>query len=331
MARTETEITSTWKTLHPPLVSVACITYNHETCIRDALEGFLMQVTDFPFEVIIGEDCSTDGTLHIVEEYRKRYPGIIKLLPSSKNLGIAGNFIRTVNAAKGEYIACCEGDDYWIDRAKLQQQVEFLETHNEFSMTAHRVHVVDNTKHGVRYTLYDTFPKCVFTTEDILAKHCIPTLSLVFRANRLHFPDWYHSCRSLDIAMELILSLSGPGEFFPREMGVYRHHDGGITKRRKNEKEILYKSLYLFRSFDRYSNGRFSLHVRKRMASIHFSYALHRMLDVEFAECGHSLLTAFRLSPHHFIFELIPSLMERLSTYLLHKAGFRHAIHSLLS
>ena len=113
-----------------PLVSISCITYNHEPYIVQALNGFLMQKTTFPFEVLIHDDASTDGTTEIIKGYAQKYPEIIKPLYEEENQWIKGrrgsaefNFPR----ARGKYIAFCEGDDYWIDENKLQMQVDFLE------------------------------------------------------------------------------------------------------------------------------------------------------------------------------------------------------------
>jgi glycosyltransferase involved in cell wall biosynthesis len=121
-----------------PLVSIVTITYNHEPWIPMAIEGVLMQKVSFPIEYIIAEDCSTDGTRKICEQYAQKYPDIIKLLPSDKNYGAVENEHRAFVAAKGKYIATCEGDDYWTDPLKLQKQVDFLEAHSDYSVTFHR-------------------------------------------------------------------------------------------------------------------------------------------------------------------------------------------------
>ena len=118
-----------------PLVSIDCITYNHEAYIRDALEGFLMQKTDFTFEVLIHDDASTDQTANIIRKYEKKYPDIIKPIYQkdnqySKGIQISRQF--QYPRARGKYIAICEGDDYWIDPYKLQKQVDFLEAHHDY-------------------------------------------------------------------------------------------------------------------------------------------------------------------------------------------------------
>ena len=109
-------------------VSVAMITYNHERFIAQAIESVLMQQTDFAVELVIGEDCSTDGTRAIVRDYGERYPERIRLLLPEHNLGMMPNFVATLKACRGQYVASVEGDDYWTDPHKLQKQVDFLES-----------------------------------------------------------------------------------------------------------------------------------------------------------------------------------------------------------
>ncbi len=125
-----------------PLVSVKMITYNHAPFIAQAIEGVLQQKTNFPFELVIGEDCSTDGTREIVHEYQTKYPGIIRVITSDKNVGMKTNGLRTLKACRGKYIAFCEGDDYWQSPHKLQKQVDYLE---------------DNRDCGLVYSSYDVY------------------------------------------------------------------------------------------------------------------------------------------------------------------------------
>src|SRR5690554_1887156 len=129
------------------MVSVVMPTYNHEKYIRQAIEGVLMQISDFLFELIIVEDCSTDNTKNIALEYASQYPGKINVLTSEKNLGITKNYLRSVEGINGKYIAVCEGDDYWTDPLKLQKQVDFMEANPDCSMCFHPVqHVFINNE-----------------------------------------------------------------------------------------------------------------------------------------------------------------------------------------
>lgn len=124
-------------------VSILCLAYNHEKYIKDAIEGFLMQKTNFPMEIIINEDCSTDGTAGIIRDYELKYPEIIKPIYHKKNVysqGININAEYMLPLARGKYVALCDGDDYWTDPYKLQKQYDALENHPECLMCLHQVH-----------------------------------------------------------------------------------------------------------------------------------------------------------------------------------------------
>jgi len=120
--------------MNEPFVSVKTVTYNHSQFIRECIEGVLMQKTNFPFEYIIGEDCSTDNTLEIVNEYARKYPDVIRVITSAQNVGARENGRRTEVACRGKYVAFCEGDDYWTDPYKLQKQVDFLEANPDYGL-----------------------------------------------------------------------------------------------------------------------------------------------------------------------------------------------------
>jgi glycosyltransferase involved in cell wall biosynthesis len=119
------------------LISVCMVTYNHEKWISQAIEGVLMQITKFRIELVIGDDCSKDRTKEIINTYYKKYPEIIRPYFNKENYGLSVNFSQLLNCCNGDYIAICEGDDFWTDRDKLQKQVEFLDSNPEFILTSH--------------------------------------------------------------------------------------------------------------------------------------------------------------------------------------------------
>ncbi|HND88872.1 MAG TPA: glycosyltransferase, partial [Saprospiraceae bacterium] len=125
-----------------PLVSVCMITYKQEAYIGKAIESVLMQQTDFPIELVIGEDASPDGTLRICQHYQALHPDKIRLMTGEKNMGFSWNFARTLWATRGEYIALLEGDDYWTDPLKLQKQVDFLRKSPDFNLHFHNAHLL---------------------------------------------------------------------------------------------------------------------------------------------------------------------------------------------
>jgi len=127
-----------------PLVSVLILTYNQERYISQAISCALAQNTVFPFEIVVGEDCSTDRTRDIVQEFQQKYPEIVRVVTSDTNVGMMKNFLRTVAACHGKYIAFCDGDDYWHNPEKLQIQVDFLENHHDYGMV-----------HGAYYAFFE--------------------------------------------------------------------------------------------------------------------------------------------------------------------------------
>lgn len=108
--------------MEKPIVSICCITYNHESYIKEALDGFVMQKTNFPFEIVISDDCSKDGTREIIAEYKAKHPNLIRDVSPKKNMGAIPNFLYVQKEAIGKYVALCEGDDYWTDPYKLQSK-----------------------------------------------------------------------------------------------------------------------------------------------------------------------------------------------------------------
>jgi len=238
-----------------PLVSIICTAYNHEAFIKDALEGFVIQKTNFPFEIIVHDDASTDNTANIIRVYEAKYPELFINIYQTENQYSKGNgdVAKIVfSAARGKYIALCEGDDYWTDPYKLQKQVDFLEANKDFIMCFHPVNVVyeGNVSRSYPYAPANE----ISVTEDIINNHFIPTLSLVFR-NILpkKFPKWFHKIKSGDVALELILSLNGKVYKFDQEMGVCRRHIKGISNNAEQQKYWQFPRIELLVYFNRYS------------------------------------------------------------------------------
>lgn len=215
-------------------VTIVCITYNQQKYIRDAIESLVTQKTNFNFEIIISDDCSTDNTPTIIKEYAEKYPDIIKPVFREKNIGAIKNFIYSISLVKSEYIALCEGDDYWINPYKLQKQIDFLETNTEYAGCFHPVKVTYENINK-RPTIYpdrkDVKGRKVFTLDDLLQRNYIQTNSVVYRwrfneDNVLDsFPenimpgDWY---------LHLLHAQKGDIAFLPEVMAVYRRNSGGI-------------------------------------------------------------------------------------------------------
>ena len=152
--------------------SVICLTYNHEKYIAKALDSFLMQKTDFFFDIVVCNDASTDNTLSIVNDYIGRYPGRIKLLNHAQNIGPTRSLMEAMQVADGVYVAGCEGDDYWLDDTKLQRQVDFLDNHSDYSGCVADVCLVDEEGRALpKQRLFWLSRKKVFRLADFDGLH----------------------------------------------------------------------------------------------------------------------------------------------------------------
>jgi len=225
-------------------ISACIITYNQETYIKECLEGVLKQKLNCTYEIVIGEDCSTDNTLRICKIYAEKYPDLIRILPSSKNLGMIGNWMRTISDCKGKYIAFCEGDDYWTDPLKLQKQVDFMEENLNYSMCFHKVDVT--FAHEGDFYEYDKPANDILSIKDIMRKHYIATCSLVFRNGyfKKGLPSWFAQSISGDLPLEILLASKGLTKYLDDTMACYRRNPGGITQSVRQIAKI--RSGYIF-------------------------------------------------------------------------------------
>ena len=209
-----------------PLVSIFMITYNHEKFISQALESVLMQQVNFEYEIVLGEDFSTDKTRKIILEYAQKYPTKFKLILHDKNVGMMVNEELVMNACTGKYIAMCEGDDYWTDTLKLQKQVDFLEANSAYAGTAHQSMVlVDNKESRV---FRENVPSEI-TVNDLIGSRLFHTASVVFRIGVLDLFLKSPAVLSGDRLLNFCIVFSGKIRFFNDNMCAYRLHDAGIS------------------------------------------------------------------------------------------------------
>ena len=264
-----------------PLVSVVCITYNHGEYLRDALDGFLSQETDFPFEIIVHDDCSTDGTTDILREYAEKYPELIVPLYEEQNCYSRG--IRVIHpmmtdVAKGKYIAICEGDDFWCDPKKLQRQIEYLEQHEDCSLVLHNGYGLD-IQSGKK-TPIDPYEKSgIISTHDAICekKNLPPTASMVFRRQHiLEMPEFFLNAGVGDRPRRMYLALRGHIYYMHEKMCVYRMNvAGSFSQRVKNEavrKECLDKMLAFFDNYDQFTEQKYAREMAYVRSREYFHY-----------------------------------------------------------
>lgn len=244
-----------------PLVSICCLTYNHESFIRRAFDSFLMQKVDFEYEILIHDDASTDSTQEIIKEYCNLYPNLFKPIlqtvnQHSNNVPISVQF--QFPRVKGKYIAFCEGDDYWVDPYKLSKQVNFLETNKEYIGTTHQCLIVDENETPIaRYSptfLFVTKKSKIFTQKDA-ESFLLPgqTGTLVFRSNAItnfSISEW--TSGFMDFSLLAFLSLQGDIYVFPDIMSAYRSViiGGSSYSYRYNNKTNM-KTYYLRKEIER--------------------------------------------------------------------------------
>jgi len=217
-------------------VSIFMTTYNHASFIGQAIEGVMMQETDFSIKLFIGEDCSTDGTREICQHYKSRYPEKIELILREKNLGANANSPEIYEKcfSYGSYTAMCEGDDYWTDKTKLQKQIDFLEANPDFAICFHPVKAV--YEDGVKDSYLSNLDQKEITTfEDLALGNYIHTPSCVFRNGLFgKFPDWVYQSPVGDWVLHLLNAQYGKIKFLKDTMAIYRIHDGGAWSTEKN-------------------------------------------------------------------------------------------------
>ena len=218
----------------PIIVSIRCTAYNQEKFIRETLEGFIMQKTNFRFEAIVHDDASTDNTADIIREYAEKYPDIIKPIYETENQYSKkdGSLLRIMNeASKGKYITMCEGDDYWTDPYKLQKQVDFLEAHPDYVLCSHRYQEFYQNS----CSLGNILPRGInndFTFDlnyYILRENWVTQpLTCMYRASAFD-SDYYMKFKNKkDLVYFYVLLKKGKGVLLNDCMGVYRIHEKGV-------------------------------------------------------------------------------------------------------
>ena len=249
------------------LVSVSCTAYNHEKYIACALDSFLMQKTNFDYEIIVGEDCSTDATRQIILDYQKKYPEKIKMITSASNVGAQENSRRLREKARGRYIALCDGDDFWTDPHKLQKQVDYMERQPNCTMCAHGAEIVDDDGRKTDQLLRPHLGSTVYDLEDMIKtyfKLLFATSSILYRRDILADPpQWFYQSPVGDYPLSIICASQGFVGYIDEIMSAYRRGVSGswcdVYERDKQMRtESLLKFDQLFEEIDQYTAGKYA-------------------------------------------------------------------------
>ena len=266
-----------------PLVTVRTSTYQHGAFIKDCIKGVLMQKTTFPFEFIIGEDFSTDGTREIVFDYARKYPNIIRVVTAEYNVGMRANGVRCERRARGKYIALCEGDDYWTDPFKLQKQVDFLENNSEYVACYHNaiINYVDKKNKNHLYNKINESRNV--SLEEIINNWSVPTASIVMRKKVIdNLPDWRNNIYSGDYTLILLCLNIGKLYFINEVMSVYNvslKGSSASSQIKGNSTFVFNEHIKLLKYFNEYTNEVYISIIKKRIKSLNNEIAYYELKE----------------------------------------------------
>jgi glycosyltransferase involved in cell wall biosynthesis len=255
-------------------VSVLVMTYNHEKFISQALESAEMQETYFEYEILISEDCSTDRTREIVLDFQKAHPERTRLLLSKQNIHSNEIVVRGIQAARGQYIALLDGDDYWTSPHKLQKQVNFLDSHPECSISFHNARIFHEAEGSEGRNWTSPNHKEISTLEDIWMGNFIGTCSTMFRRGLIgEIPGWYSDFFPItDWPLHILNAEHGKIGYIDEVMGVYRYHPGGLYSPFSETKKQQ-ETLKFYRSMNKNLNYRYNKIVKVAISKYFFEWA----------------------------------------------------------
>jgi|ERR1051326_7839717 glycosyltransferase involved in cell wall biosynthesis len=264
-------------------VSVLIITYNHEAYVSQALESVLMQQTNFDYEVVIGDDCSTDRTRKIVIDFQRRYPNQIRLLLPNNNLGMHNNYIETLKACTGKYVAVLEGDDYWTTSDKLQKQADFLDAHPGSAICFHNVEAFYEDNRSSPWNLCPKDQKAISTLEDLLVANFIPTCTVMFRNGLIReFPQWVYTLMMIDWPLHIFNAQHGDIGYLNEVMSVYRIHPNGTFSMKSNIVHQL-EFLKMYEWLNNYLPSEYHSIIKNRMFSCWFNLTMAYLEECDMA------------------------------------------------
>lgn len=280
-------------------VSVLVLAWNHGEFIRQTLESITEQNYSEGFEILIGEDSSSDQTLVICLEFQERFPDIVKVIAHSENIGMHANFRSLWEAACGEHIAFCEGDDYWTDPLKLKKQVEFLRSHPECNLCGALTTTVAKDQNGVWSDVGQIGPSNAqetYSFEELIARYNFHFSSVMLRKSSVEFPDWLEQMYCVDRPIYLLSAQTGRAGFISEPMSVYRLHDGGNWSAVK-QVEKAKSSIELFTVMRDYFDQKYRKLFDQTLGQVLWSYISFELLDKDRLQAKQLFFLAYKHTP----------------------------------
>jgi glycosyltransferase involved in cell wall biosynthesis len=274
-------------------LSVLIVTYNHERFLAQAMTSVLAQQINFDYEIVVGEDCSTDGTRDILMDFYRRFPDRIVPLLRDRNVGGGRNLEAGLAACRGQYLALLEGDDYWISDDKLRKQVEFLDTHPDFAMCCHRARVLPEVDLGYA----DVSPSLTagsYTIEDLLKGNFVMTSTTVLRRDLYGpLPSCFSGMNLGDWPRLALAARQGKIALMDDVMAAYRVHSGGVWSALP-VRSRLEDTIRMLAALDKYLGHKYTRTIRLTIARTHFELACHARQDGNRSETVKHLMNCMR-------------------------------------
>ncbi len=264
-----------------PKVSILVVCFNHAKFLRQCLDSVIAQKTNHPFEILIADDASTDGTQDIIKEYHARYPDLITtVLLHEKGYGDYGksNCISIEKEARGTYLNILEGDDYWIDENKLQLQIDLLDQHPETVLCFHNALITYDDGSLPSHEVNPIDQKDHLTAADLISETEVwfmATTSVMYRNGILYpFPDWFYKSKSGDIPRYILLTKRGDIRYLNRTMSVYRRHSAGVSYTdHKHDAGFLWNRIEMYENIDKELNFVYHAKIQKNIARYYLMMA----------------------------------------------------------
>jgi glycosyltransferase involved in cell wall biosynthesis len=269
------------------LVSICMLTYNHQGYIKQAIDGVLMQQTNFEFELIISDDGSPDQTNEVISDCIARHPKreSIKYFNQQKNLGMQANFIFALSQCNGKYIALCEGDDYWIDPLKLQKQVDYISNHENCNLVFTNVKLLEEAENKLKEN-WAGITRDTYEFKDLIERNVITTCTVLFRnpTNNNEIENWLKFFEIGDYPLYLFLLRNGYAYYLKDITAIYRQHRGG-TFSLKGIENLIDKNINVLETIEkRELNNRQLFYVRKSLIKWYYTKVVRMSSNLHFSK-----------------------------------------------